>query len=131
MKCLLIAALLLLIAGCISATPPPHLANTPGAPVIVDGDLVITAAFRVRAPAGWRIILGAASAPPSVTFAAPDNCALIAVSAAPIDAPPLPNACPSVQTQMQQVAVNGEAIMVYAAADARTTAGVVASLAAP
>jgi hypothetical protein len=126
----LIAALLLL-AGCVPATPPPHLANTPGAPVIVDGDRVITSAFRVRAPAGWRIILGAASAPPSVTFVAPDNCALIAVSAAPIAAPPLPDGCPPVEARTERVTVNGGEIRVYAAADAGTTDGVIADIAAP
>jgi hypothetical protein len=130
MKYLLIAALLL-IAGCVPATPPPHLANTPGAPVIVDGDRVITAAFRVRAPAGWRIILGAASAPPSVTFAAPDNCALIAVSAAPIDPPSPSDRCPPVEMRVERVSVNGGVIMVYAAADAGTTDGLIASIAAP
>lgn len=126
----LIAALLLL-AGCVPATPPPHLLNTPGAPVIVDGDRVITAAFRVRAPSGWRIILGAASAPPSVTFAAPDNCGLIVVSAAPIDPPPLPDGCPPVEARSERVIVNGGAIMVYAAADARTVDGLIANIAAP
>jgi hypothetical protein len=130
MKYLLIAALLL-IAGCVPATPPPHLANTPGAPVIIDGDWVITSAFRVRAPAGWRIILGAASAPPSVTFAAPDNCALVIVSAAPIDPPAFPNGCPPVEIRVERVSVNEDAISVYAAADAEITDGLIASIAAP
>jgi hypothetical protein len=125
----LIAALLL--AGCVPATPPPHLVNTPGAPVIVDGDRVITAAFRARAPAGWRIILGAASAPPAVIFAAPDNCALIAVSAAPIDAPPLPKTCPPTAPREARLRVNGGEIAVYAAADARTVEAVIANIAAP
>lgn len=130
MKYLLMAALLL-IAGCVPATPPPHLANTPGAPVIIDGSWVITSAFRVRAPAGWRIILGAASAPPSVTFAAPDDCGLIAVSAAPIDPLSPPNECPPVETRVERVSVNGGAISVYAAADAEITDGLIASIAAP
>ena len=125
----LIAALLL--AGCVPATPPPHLANTPGAPVIVDGDRVITAAFRARAPAGWRIILGAASAPPTVIFAAPDNCALIAVSAAPIAAPPLPETCPLIAPHAARILVDGREIAVYAAADARTAEAVIANIAAP
>lgn len=130
MKYLLIAALLL-IAGCVPATPPPHLANTPGAPVIIDGDWVITSAFRVRALADWRIILGAASAPPSVTFAAPDNCALIVVSAAPIDPPAPLDECPPVEARIERISVNGSAISVYAAADAEITDRLIASIAAP
>jgi hypothetical protein len=125
----LIAALLL--AGCVPAAPPPHLMNTPGAPVIVDGERVITEAFRARAPAGWRIILGAASAPPTVIFAAPDNCSLIVVSAAPIDAPPLPKTCPLTPPRAARLRVNDREIAVHAAADARTVEAVIANIAAP
>ncbi|PJF24068.1 MAG: hypothetical protein CUN53_19705, partial [Phototrophicales bacterium] len=59
------------------------------------------------------------------------NCALIAVSAAPIDAPSLPDGCPPVEARTERVTVNAGAIMVYAAADGGTTDGLIATIAAP
>lgn len=69
--------LLLLFTSCIPARVPDNLDDTPGPPVIVDGQVYEGADFSVRYPAGWRIITSEASAPQSVVFAAPDNVAII------------------------------------------------------
>ena len=82
-----LACCLVALAACIPAKTPPQLGATAAAPVVVADDSYDAGAFRVRFPGGWRVITSPAGAPPSVIFAAPDNCTLIAVSAEPMDAP--------------------------------------------
>jgi hypothetical protein len=82
----------LVLAACIPARTPPQLAATAASGIVISGDSYDAGAFRVRVPTGWRAITSPAGAAPSVIFASPDNCALIAVSAAPLDAPQ-PSAC--------------------------------------
>lgn len=83
---------LLALAACIPAKTPPQLSATAAPGVIVSGDTYDAGAFRLRLPSGWRAITSPAGAPVSVILASPDNCTLIAVSAAPMDAPQ-PSAC--------------------------------------
>ncbi len=83
---------LLALAACIPAKTPPQLAATAAPGIVVSGDRYDAGAFRLRFPSGWRAITSPAGAPLSAIFAAPDNCTLIAVSSAPLDAPQ-PSAC--------------------------------------
>lgn len=88
----LVGLALIGLAACVPARTPPQLAATPGAAVVVDGQMYQTAVFSARYPDGWRAIASPAGEPPFVTFAAPDNCTLILLS---LDARPAPesNGC--------------------------------------
>lgn len=88
------AALLivLLALACVPATLPPQLAHTPGPPVIITERQYDAGAFRLRYPAGWRVISSAAGAIPAVTLVAPGDEALIFVTLGDGDSPPLPGA---------------------------------------
>lgn len=81
------------LVSCIPAETPPQLHATPGASVVVAGSTVESRAFRVTYPPNWRVITSPADAPPFVIFAAPDNCALVMISAEKIDTLPQPSAC--------------------------------------
>lgn len=87
-------SLVCLLVGCGRIAPPEPLdllAQTAGAPVIADADgRVRTSLFSVDAPHGWRTITSSAIDPLTLTFAAPDNCALMIVSTTPITLPELP-----------------------------------------
>lgn len=80
-----VSLLLAVCAACIPAETPAVLLNTPGPPVTITGDQVITTTFAVRYPSGWRVITSEASAPPTVTLVAPDDCTIIVVSVGSID----------------------------------------------
>ena len=80
------------LAACIPAKAPPQLSATAAPGVVVSGDRYDAGAFRLRLPDGWRAITSAAGEPASVILASPDNCTLIAASAAPMDAPE-PSSC--------------------------------------
>jgi len=75
----------IIFAGCIPAHEPDNLRNTPGAPVVVDGDLYQGAGFSAKVPNGWRVITGEAQAPQSVIFVAPDGKTLIHLIAGEAD----------------------------------------------
>lgn len=135
---LLMAALL--IVGCVPATVPPQLDHTPGPPLTVTDDRVQTAAFTVTRPDGWRVVTGEAAAPPSVILIAPDDTALVMLSAAPIDTPPRPQVDDEtpLETRTASVNVTGGTVAIYAAAPAADFAdlaplfdAVIASVAAP
>lgn len=68
---------LILLLGCVPATVPDNLDDTPGPPVrIVDGFYQGTV-FTARIPDGWRVITSEARVPPAVIFVAPEDKALI------------------------------------------------------
>ena len=92
--------LILLFSACIPASPPPNLSATPGAAVVVTRDHYQNDRSASTIPTGWRVITSPAGAPPSVTFVAPGDCALIIVSSAPLDQAPAAPACdqPDIQT---------------------------------
>ena len=62
-----------LLAACVPANTPLQLAYTPGPAVIVTDDVYESDAFTVHYPSGWRVVTGAADAPTSVVFVAPDE----------------------------------------------------------
>jgi hypothetical protein len=101
--CCVVLAACAALAACVPAPAPPMPLF---APVIVTEDAVTTADFALRYPRGWRVILGEAAAPPSVTLVMPGDCGLIVAAAAPLEAAPaLPDSCPAQrQTQRAQVA---------------------------
>lgn len=76
-----------LCAACIPTTTPPQLAASPGPAVRVMADEYDSGVFRVRYPAGWRVITSAAEQPASVIFAAPEADALILLGTHPQEAP--------------------------------------------
>jgi hypothetical protein len=67
----------LLLAGCIPAQVPDMLDDTPGPPVVIDGDWYRGAVFQVRIPSGWRVITSEARMPQGVTLVTPEDAALI------------------------------------------------------
>jgi hypothetical protein len=79
--------LFLLFSACIPAQTPPQLAFTPGAPASITDELFTNSAFSVRYPSGWRVVTGAADAPPSVTFVAADEVSTITLQTNPPDEP--------------------------------------------
>ncbi|MFN8371684.1 MAG: hypothetical protein U0694_02245 [Anaerolineae bacterium] len=70
---------------------PPQLTFTPGAAFVVTGEIFDAGVFRVQYPAGWRVITGQASAPPSVIFAAAEDQALIMLAVGAVESPPALN----------------------------------------
>lgn len=82
---------LALLTGCVPARVPSHLDDTPGPPVQISESWFETTHFAGHYPAGWRTITSPAGEPPFLIFVAPDNCALIQVSAEIERAAPDPN----------------------------------------
>jgi len=68
---------LLMLAGCsalLPARPPPQLANTPGAPIVVSEGSVDAGVFRVDYPPAWRVVkLNEAGGGLHLAFIAPDS----------------------------------------------------------
>jgi polyhydroxybutyrate depolymerase len=109
-------ALCACLCACAPAETPAVLMQTPGAAVMVDGSRYANAAFSVAVPAGWRVITSPADSAPAVTFAAPDNCAVIHLSSVPADAPTAPACAQPTQTLTREIALDGQ--MIYAAGSA-------------
>ena len=110
--------LILLFAACVPAQTPPVLDATPGAAVTVTEDTYRNEIFSVRYPAGWRVITSEAGQTLSVIFAAPDNCALIVVSATMINQPPNSPACdqPNLQTATRNLSLGSAKIFIAGSA---------------
>jgi hypothetical protein len=72
-----------LLTGCVPARTPPLLNFTPGPPAVITGETFSNSAFSVRYPTGWRVVTGAADAPPSVVFVAPDEESTITLQVEP------------------------------------------------
>jgi hypothetical protein len=110
----------LLFAACIPAQTPAILDATPGAGAVVTDDTYRTDAFSLRYPSGWRVITSQAGVPPSVTFVAAGDCALILVSSVPIEQPPKSSTCtqPDVQTTTRTVALESGEIALAGSAPA-------------
>ncbi len=96
--------------GCIPATVPDNLDDTPGPPVIVADGSYRSEWFSAQYPAGWRIVTGEASAPASVIFVAPDEVSTIRLSIAPMDVSGLD---PSFQIEQRETKLSDK-LTVYA-----------------
>jgi len=83
---ILFALGLVLLAACIPAETPPQLAYTPGPAVVVTDRVYESSVFTVRYPSGWRVVTGAADAPPSVVFVAPDEVSTITLQTGTLEA---------------------------------------------
>lgn len=106
----------LLAAACIPARTPENLRNTPGAPAVITDEEYTGTAFRVRYPAGWRVIKGAAIDRESVTFSG-EECQLIYIYVSDMitDAAALSD-CDTVQMTTQSVRLGNHQINVMGAA---------------
>jgi hypothetical protein len=80
-----LALCLVLLAACVPAGTPPQLAYTPGPAVVVTDRAYESSAFTVHYPSGWRVVTGAADAPPSVVFVAPDEVSTITLQAGTLE----------------------------------------------
>lgn len=117
----LLLIMTLLLAGCgalVPAQTPPQLAQTPGAPVQISAGKILTMQFTVQAPPAWRVITSASIDPITLILAAPDNAALIVVSAQQIVRPPRPQTDAALRILHQMRQFTGTAVYVYAAAPA-------------
>jgi len=112
--------MLLLFAGCVPGETPSVLNQTPGAPIIVDGERYANAIFSVNIPTGWRVITAAADSAPAVTFAAPDNCTVIHLSSVPAEPPVAPACDQPTQTITREITLAN--LTVYAAGSAPISA---------
>lgn len=99
------------LCSCIPAQTPPQLAFTPGAPAVITDELFTNSAFSVRYPTGWRVVTGAADAPPSVTFVAADDVSTITLTAAD---PGEPERDPAFRVETRQLSLEGRRIYVVA-----------------
>lgn len=106
----------LLFSACAPGETPAVLRQTPGAAITVDGARYANAVFSAALPAGWRVITSPAASAPAVTFAAPDNCALIHLSMLPAEPPTAPSCAEPPQTLTREIALDGQTI--YAAGSA-------------
>jgi hypothetical protein len=75
-----LSLLLLALAACVPATPPPNLDATPGAAVVVSDGRYESDSFSARYPDDWRAITSPAGEPQFVILAAPDNCTVVILS---------------------------------------------------
>lgn len=113
--CVYLGWLIALIgAACTPAPTPPILLQTPGEPVTITDEQVITAAFIVDYPAGWRVITAEARAPLRIILAAPENCALIIIALVQ-EAPPTPPGCETAALRSTETVVERDEQMLYAA----------------
>ncbi len=81
----LILLFMLFASGCIPATVPDNLDDTPGPPVILNNGLYEGLAFTAQVPEGWRVITSEAQAPQAVIFVAPDDKTLIRLILGEVD----------------------------------------------
>ncbi len=86
----LMSGVLALLAACVPATVPKHLAYTPGPPVLVLDGLYDAGVFTVRYPTAWVVVSSPANQPAAVTLVAPDESAAIRLSTHP-DLEPMPD----------------------------------------
>lgn len=117
----LLLIMVLLLAGCgalVPAQTPLQLAQTPGAPLQISAGSILTAQFRLQAPADWRVITSASIDPITLILAAPDNAALIVVSAQQIVRPPRPQTDAPLRILYQARELSETRVYVYAAAPA-------------
>ncbi len=89
-------------AGCVPAKVPPQLATTPGAAVVITEQDYDAGAFRVRYPAGWRVITSAATSPTTVIFAPTDNVAIMLFGVDATEAP-MPENEGQVRTETREI----------------------------
>ncbi len=108
--CVFALMLFVFLSACIPAETPAILDATPGDPAQVFSWRVITSAFSMNYPIGWRAILSPADQPPFVTTAAPDNCVVIIVSVEPVESPALRDDCGERVTQTAEAALDGDTI---------------------
>ncbi|NWF69898.1 MAG: hypothetical protein HXY40_12505 [Chloroflexi bacterium] len=108
--------LILLLTACVPVAHPPQLSSTPGAAFVVTADTLDFGIFRVEYPAGWRVISGAASLPPTVIFAAPENAALLLLSVVPIDRPPALDSGAPMRSEARTLNFDGTPLYVYSTA---------------
>ncbi|MDZ4771232.1 MAG: hypothetical protein SGJ24_19085 [Chloroflexota bacterium] len=92
---------------------PPNLDSDAARGVTITDDTVITGAFRVDYPVGWRVITSAADAPIAVTLVAPGDCEVIVIGVESVAAPDLP-ACADVMIApvTQTFTIDGAAVTV-------------------
>jgi len=78
------ALCLLLLSACgslVPATTPPQLEHTPGIPITITDERIITPDFTVDYPDGWRVVkTSIAGAPLEFVFASPDDEMVITLS---------------------------------------------------
>ena len=105
--------LILLFAACIPASPPTTSPRHTTQGRSSRRDTYRNDRFSLAYPTGWRVITSPAGAPPSVTFVAPGDCALIFVSSAPLDQPPTSPSCdqPDIRTTERDVMLGGGQIV--------------------
>ncbi len=122
-------------AGCMPVEKPPQLTFTPGTPFVLTGEVFDAGAFQVRYPAGWRVISGQASAPPSVIFAAPGDTALIMFAVGNIETPPTLSTDMEMRSETRPIELGDMTMTAYGTAPAaewdsfmQTFEGVLASL---
>lgn len=82
---LLILTLLIVgLSACrslVPATTPPQLDHTPGIPITITEDTIITPDFSLNYPDGWRVVkTSIAGAPLSFAFASPDDAIVITLT---------------------------------------------------
>jgi hypothetical protein len=80
------------LTACVPARVPDQLGHTPGPAVIVTDRVFDAGIFRVRYPAGWRIVTGEALFPVAVIFVAPDAKTTIKLQVGAADNPSPPDA---------------------------------------
>ena len=109
--------ILFFFSACIPTPSAPNPDTTPGG-AIITRNTYRNDLFSVTYPAGWRAITSPAGAPPSVTFVAPGDCALIVVSSTPIDSPPTAPSCdqPDIQVIEREASLDGQQIVIAGSA---------------
>jgi hypothetical protein len=77
---------------------------TPGPAVVVTDQEYDAGAFKVRYPAGWRVISSAATSTATVLFAAPDHTAIMLFGVDAVEAP-MPETDGQIRTEIRQISL--------------------------
>lgn len=110
--------ILFFVSACIPTSPAPSQTLPADTGAVITRDSYRNDLFSLTYPEGWRAITSPVGAPPSVTFVAPGDCALIVVSSAPIDEPPVAPACdqPDIQVIEREATLDGQHIVIAGSA---------------
>ncbi|MFQ3567034.1 MAG: hypothetical protein SNJ59_08535 [Aggregatilineales bacterium] len=111
---------LALTGGCVPAATPEHLAHTPGPAAIITETMFAGDGFRLRYPAGWRVVTGPAAFPQAATFIAPGDCTLIHVVRGETAVPPRSPTCAAedLRTIQRTIVLPGVTIAIAGSAPA-------------
>jgi hypothetical protein len=103
---------ILALAACIPARTPAQLEHTPGPAVRVMDGSYDAGLFKVRFPAGWRVVTSAATSAVRVLLVAPEADALIMIGPGLTEAPPPAGYTGELVSERREIALENGTVIV-------------------